>query len=158
MLSLSAPDKKSGTVAAPAAGEEANDTVVAGKSVGATSTDTSGAPAPEIRALTEAYPEYRPYMKSSGTFNWRPVRGSKRMSAHSYGIAFDIAVNKSNYWQWECRSNDEMKRFKYRNRIPRKIVEIFEKHGFIWGGAWYHYDTMHFEFRPEILNYARCEN
>lgn len=51
-----------------------------------------------------------------------------------------------------------MKRFKYRNRIPRKIVEIFEKHGFIWGGAWYHYDTMHFEFRPEILNYARCEN
>jgi hypothetical protein len=30
-------------------------------------------------------------------------------------------------------------------------VEIFEKHGFIWGGRWYHYDTMHFEYRPEIL-------
>jgi hypothetical protein len=30
-------------------------------------------------------------------------------------------------------------------------VRVFEKHGFIWGGAWYHYDTMHFEYRPELL-------
>jgi hypothetical protein len=28
---------------------------------------------------------------------------------------------------------------------------VFEKHGFIWGGKWYHYDTMHFEYRPELL-------
>ncbi|MEJ2663631.1 MAG: M15 family metallopeptidase, partial [Spirochaetia bacterium] len=27
----------------------------------------------------------------------------------------------------------------------------FEKYGFIWGGKWYHYDTMHFEYRPELL-------
>ena len=40
---------------------------------------------------------------------------------------------------------------KYQNRYPHEIVEIFERHGFIWGGRWYHYDTMHFEFRPEIL-------
>ncbi len=25
------------------------------------------------------------------------------------------------------------------------------RHGFIWGGRWYHYDTMHFEYRPELL-------
>jgi hypothetical protein len=30
-------------------------------------------------------------------------------------------------------------------------VEIFERHGFIWGGKWFHYDTMHFEYRPEML-------
>ena len=42
----------------------------------------------------------------------------------------------------------------YKNRFPRKLVDIFERHGFIWGGAWYHYDTMHFEFRPELLRYA----
>ena len=37
------------------------------------------------------------------------------------------------------------------NRIPYEIVEIFERHGFIWGGRWYHFDTMHFEYRPELL-------
>lgn len=100
------------------------------------------------------YPELKPYLKSSGTFNWRPVRGSKRMSAHSYGIAFDIAVDKSNYWQWESKSTDELRHYKYKNRIPRKLVEIFQKHGFIWGGSWYHYDTMHFEFRPDMLIYS----
>ena len=39
----------------------------------------------------------------------------------------------------------------YENKMPHDIVKVFEKHGFIWGGRWYHYDTMHFEFRPEIL-------
>lgn len=100
------------------------------------------------------YPELRPYLKSSGTFYWRQVRGAKRMSAHSYGIAFDIGVDKSDYWQWKSGSNDENIKVKYSNRIPRKIVDIFQKHGFIWGGAWYHFDTMHFEFRPELLKYA----
>ena len=42
-------------------------------------------------------------------------------------------------------------RYAYRNRIPWEIVEVFEKHGFVWGGKWYHYDTMHFEYRPEII-------
>lgn len=101
------------------------------------------------------YPELKPYLKSSGTFYWRPVRGAKRMSAHSYGIAFDIGVDKSDYWQWKGKTNDENKKVPYANKIPRKLVEIFQKHGFIWGGAWYHYDTMHFEFRPELLEYAR---
>lgn len=27
----------------------------------------------------------------------------------------------------------------------------FERHGFIWGAKWYHYDSMHFEYRPELL-------
>nr|WP_310556777.1 M15 family metallopeptidase [Flavobacterium sp.] len=36
--------------------------------------------------------------------------------------------------------------------MPQKIVAIFEKYGFIWGGNWTHYDTMHFEYRPELIN------
>lgn len=40
---------------------------------------------------------------------------------------------------------------KYANCIPMEIVRVFEKHGFIWGGRWYHYDTMHFEYRPEFF-------
>lgn len=100
------------------------------------------------------YPELKPYLKSSGTFYWRKVRGANRMSAHSYGIAFDIAVDKSDYWLWKAKGNDELQKIKYYNQIPRKLVEIFQRHGFIWGGAWYHYDTMHFEYRPEIIRYA----
>lgn len=100
------------------------------------------------------HPELHKYLKSSGTFYWRPVRGAKRMSAHSYGIAFDIGVSYSDYWLWKNKGVDENSKIKYANRIPHEIVDIFEKHGFIWGGSWYHYDTMHFEYRPEILRYA----
>jgi D-alanyl-D-alanine carboxypeptidase len=37
----------------------------------------------------------------------------------------------------------------YKNKIPLEIAAAFEKHGFIWGGKWYHFDGMHFEYRPE---------
>ena len=40
---------------------------------------------------------------------------------------------------------------KYHNTFNMKVVEIFERHGFIWGGRWYHFDTMHFEYRPEMF-------
>lgn len=104
------------------------------------------------------HPELRKYLKSSGTFYWRPVRGAKRQSAHSYGIAFDIGVDFSDYWLWKNKGATENSKLKYANRYPRAIVDIFEKHGFIWGGSWYHYDTMHFEYRPEILRYAVLMN
>ena len=61
----------------------------------------------------------------------------------------DIAQKHANYWRWT--KPDSKGRYPYRNQIPAEIVEIFEKHGFIWGGRWYHYDTMHFEYRPELL-------
>lgn len=105
------------------------------------------------RELTD-HPEYKKYLASSGTFYWRKVRGAKRQSAHSYGIAFDIAVPHSDYWLWKNPGASETARISYANKIPYGLVEIFRRHGFIWGGAWYHFDTMHFEFRPEILHYA----
>jgi hypothetical protein len=40
---------------------------------------------------------------------------------------------------------------KWKNRIPVEIVRLGERHGFIWGGYWLHYDTMDFEYRPELL-------
>jgi len=97
------------------------------------------------------HPELRSYLKSSGTFVWRKVRGANRQSAHSYGMTIDIGVSKSDYWLWKNPGKKETDEIVYSNSIPLEIVEIFERHGFIWGGRWYHYDTMHFEFRPEIL-------
>ena len=86
---------------------------------------------------------------SAGTYVCRAIAGTDRVSAHGHGIAIDIATTRSDYWRWAKGKRDTP--IAYRNRIPMEIVEIFEKHGFIWGGKWYHYDTMHFEYRPEII-------
>jgi hypothetical protein len=84
----------------------------------------------------------------AGTYNCRPIAGTGRTSPHGFGIAIDIATAKSDYWLWKSET-------RYRNRIPWEIVNVFERHGFIWGGKWYHYDTMHFEYRPEMIATAK---
>jgi hypothetical protein len=97
-------------------------------------------------------PEFSRHLENiGGTFNWRRISGTDRISTHSFGITIDINTRYSNYWQWDCKCTDEKFKLTYQNKIPLKIVEVFEKHGFIWGGRWYHYDTMHFEYRPELL-------
>jgi len=85
------------------------------------------------------------------TFEWRVISGCNQLSLHSFGIAIDICVSQSDYWRWSNPSTKENDIIHYRNRIPYEIVRIFEKNGFIWGGKWYHFDTMHFEYRPELL-------
>ena len=86
----------------------------------------------------------------AGTFNWRKIAGTEQLSVHSFGAAIDLNVSFSDYWRWSAEFKQN-KALKYRNRIPLEIVKIFEKQGFIWGGKWFHYDTMHFEYRPELL-------
>ena len=103
-----------------------------------------------------ARPELRPYVTDiGGTFNWRAIMGTNRQSPHSFGIAIDINTSHSQYWKWDHREDwmiDSIEeKLQWQNTVPLEIVEIFEKHGFIWGGKWYHYDTMHFEYRPEML-------
>jgi hypothetical protein len=90
---------------------------------------------------------------AAGTYNCRVVAGTGRVSGHGYGIAIDIAVRESDYWRWAAKgaAKEAGATAPYRNRIPLEIVHIFEKHGFIWGGRWAHFDTMHFEYRPELL-------
>ena len=101
----------------------------------------------ELDKLPDPFLKYlRPI---EGTYNCRPVAGTNRQSPHGFGIAIDIAGAHSHYWRWSKPDADG--RYPYRNEIPWEIVRIFEKHGFIWGGKWYHYDTMHFEYRPEII-------
>ena len=80
---------------------------------------------------------------SSGAFNCRTVKDTGKRSMHAYGAAIDLNARFADYWLWSGGG--------YRNRIPYEIVEIFERHGFIWGGKWGHFDTMHFEYRPEFF-------
>ena len=106
-----------------------------------------------VSAELDEHPEWKDYLHSAGTFNWRTVRGTNnRLSAHSFGIAIDLNTKYSNYWQWDCKCTTENIDLTYKNKLPQGIIDIFEKHGFIWGGKWYHYDTMHFEYRPELLS------
>jgi len=100
----------------------------------------------------DEHPELKKYLTNiGGTFNWRYINGTKRLSTHSFGTTIDINTTYSDYWEWACKCTNEDVKVNYRNRIPQAIVDAFEKHGFIWGGKWYHYDTMHFEYRPELL-------
>jgi hypothetical protein len=99
--------------------------------------------------LDELPNEFIKYLNpTAGTFNCRVVAGAKYMSMHAYGAAIDINAKFADYWRWALNVRGEPK---WKNQIPIEIVRIFEKHGFIWGGYWYHYDTMHFEYRPEFL-------
>lgn len=86
----------------------------------------------------------------AGSYVCRHIAGTNRVSAHGYGIAIDIATAPSDYWRWPLPKADAGPA-PWRNRIPIEIITIFEKHGFIWGGKWRHFDTMHFEYRPELL-------
>jgi hypothetical protein len=100
-----------------------------------------------IAELEALGPEFIKYLTPpGGTFNYRTIAGTERLSPHSFGMAIDIAVNYSHYWLWETQGAAV-----YKNSIPYEIVAIFEKYGFIWGGKWYHFDTMHFEYRPEFF-------
>ncbi len=101
----------------------------------------------ELDRLPKSFSKY--LIPSAGTYNCREIAGTSRMSNHSYGAAIDINVKHSAYWQWQKPGADG--KYKWSNEIPPEIVSIFEKYGFVWGGRWYHFDTMHFEYRPELL-------
>jgi hypothetical protein len=91
-------------------------------------------------------------------WNWRNIADVKSRSNHAYGIAIDI-LPKSNrletYWLWSAQKNIEWWNVPYSRRYqpPDTVIKIFEEYGFVWGGKWSFYDTMHFEYRPEILIY-----
>jgi D-alanyl-D-alanine carboxypeptidase len=107
--------------------------------------------ADRLRAISAELDVLRPELKkfafpSAGTFNCRTVKDTGVRSMHAWGVAIDVNTEFADYWLWNPKGAG------YRNRLPFEIVQIFEKHGFIWGGKWGHFDTMHFEYRPELLD------
>lgn len=108
----------------------------------------------QVSAELTLLPErFRPFLApAAGGYNCRAIAGTDRVSPHGLGIAVDIATRHADYWQWAKAARDGGR--EWRNRIPREIVDVFERHGFIWGGRWSAFDTMHFEYRPELLGMA----
>lgn len=90
------------------------------------------------------------FQSPGGTFNWRSIAGTHFRSSHSWGVAIDLDTKRADYWRYQTTNADAP--LKWKNRYPQAIVDAFEAEGFIWGGRWYHFDTMHFEYRPELLD------
>lgn len=121
-----------------------------GKTVSVTKVNNVDKELGKVSQELDALPaRFDKYLSSSGTFNCRVIAGTKRKSNHGSASAIDINAKFGSYWRWD--KPDSTGLYKWRNEIPLEIVEIFESHGFIWGGKWYHYDTLHFEYRPELI-------
>ncbi|MDR3320564.1 MAG: M15 family metallopeptidase [Desulfovibrio sp.] len=104
----------------------------------------------KLEVLASREPALREYiLPIGGAFLWRNIRRSGRLSPHSFAIAIDLNVKKGSYWQWSKPSAPAARNA--RSRYPQAIVDAFESEGFIWGGKWYSFDFMHFEYRPELL-------
>jgi len=82
---------------------------------------------------------------NSSGYNFRFVNGTNKLSDHSIGLAIDINPTQ-NPWIHPSALN----KFSYipgkKGTIEKnsKIVSIFEKYGWSWGGNWKNPDYQHF--------------
>ena len=92
-----------------------------------------------------------------GSFNYRLVRfgktGSKRLSSHALGIAFDVnskdnfALDHDDYEGKFPQPFSEAWRRIWPNGVTQEFVQAFESCGFRWGGTYRGWaDPMHFEW------------
>ena len=87
---------------------------------------------------------------------WRNIGGTQSRSFHAYGIAIDIMPRvtggRAVYWRW---AGPDWMTIPHERRYhpPDVVIQAFESFGFIWGGKWPVFDTIHFEYRPELLLY-----
>jgi hypothetical protein len=120
--------------------------------------------AAECATLRLTHPEVAAFLRGVTQidgFNYRDVAGTATRSYHSYGLALDFIPRtyggKAPYWRWAMSRSESWWTIPYDQRwmIPLSIVAAFEKEGFVWGGKWLFFDTMHFEYRPEIFILSR---
>ena len=90
-------------------------------------------------------------------YGWRNIADTQSRSYHSYGLAVDLLPrsmgSRQTYWLWTSQYREDWWNVSYRERYhpPESVIKTFESFGFVWGGKWPLFDTMHFEYRPEIL-------
>ena len=92
----------------------------------------------------------------------RGIAGTATRSHHAWGLAVDFVPSsyegRQVYWRWTRawnRSGWDRTPLEQRWSPPVAVIEVFERHGFLWGGKWAHFDNIHFEYRPEIIEYNR---
>lgn len=65
-----------------------------------------------------------------------------------YGVALRLNDRYRDFWRWN--KPDAAGRYEFKNAIPREVIEVFERNGFLWGGRWDFFDTGYFEYRPDL--------
>ncbi len=70
-----------------------------------------------------------------GVFNFRLKRGGSSYSVHAWGAAIDLDADDNSF-----RDNWPMK-----SDMPLEIMECFSKEGWTSAGAFWNFDSMHFE-------------
>lgn len=74
----------------------------------------------------------------SGSYNFRPIRGSSRLSMHAYGCAIDFDA--------PCNQLGSSATDAVGFRADDPLVEAFEAESWVWGGRWTgRSDPMHFQ-------------
>ena len=114
-----------------------------------------------LRAAEAGDPALRDFIRGIAQiqgYHWREIAGTGRRSYHGYGAALDMVPRSYGgrfaYWRWAYDAGIEEWWSLPEGRIwtvPQTLVETMEAEGFVWGGKWLWYDTVHFEFRPEVL-------
>ena len=113
-----------------------------------------------ILAAAKTDPQVRSWINTINTTEgwiWRNIANSRARSYHSYGVAIDILPRslggKETYWLWASQRRQDWWNISYEGRYhpPDAVIKAFEAYGFIWGGKWTYFDTMHFEYRPEVF-------
>lgn len=86
---------------------------------------------------------------NTSAFNFRSVKGTRKLSAHSYGRAIDInpllnpQFKKGKIFPHSGSYNTENPGTLF---LQSPVVKAFRKHGWSWGGRWKSTkDYMHFE-------------
>ena len=75
----------------------------------------------------------------SGAYNYRPVRGSSRLSCHAFGVAIDFDAEALPLGHPVPAA-----------AMPAEVVEAFKAQGFFWGGNYTgRQDPMHFQLAHE---------
>lgn len=72
-----------------------------------------------------------------GCFQVRNQKGSSKLSLHSWAIPVDL--------------NQAGNQLGKKPTMDSRIVEIFERNGYEWGGRWTRPDGMHFQIKREIM-------
>ena len=108
-------------------------------------------PIKQISPISEFNDDDMESVKNNNTscFCYRYVIGSDKLSDHSTGNAIDINPMQN---PWVHPSAHKIEGRKYdsnqKGTITPEIVDIFKKHGWLWGGNWRNPDYQHF-FKPD---------